>query len=253
MSSPAHGGSCGDAGAGHRRRSGPGGPADIFRRLHSDGTEAWTLQVFPRPGSSTTAIPPAPPRLIHEGWSTCPGPGTAIDALDLATGKTGSKKHFRRDFGGPDKLAWGFCSSPIVADGRLIVHPGGPQASLVALNPADGDVLWKSPRASSGHSSLVFAAVGGGSELIGYDDISLGDGTSRRESGSGHSGPSTEEDFDVRRPIVRGDKLHRRDREQRDTDLRLRFWRGASMQDRSRSTSGSFPIATRRSSREPAG
>jgi len=36
---------------------------------------------------------------------------------------------------------WGVCSSPLTVDGRLIVNPGGPEASVVARDPASGAVL----------------------------------------------------------------------------------------------------------------
>lgn len=184
----------------------PADRADIFRCLHSDGTEAWTLR-YSAPGeldygNSSRATP-----LIHEGLVYLSGAHGHFHALDLATGKTVWKKHFRRDFGGPDKLAWGFCSSPIVADGRLIVHPGGPEASLVALNPADGEVLWKSPGRPPGHSSLVFAAVGGRKQLIGYDDISLGGWDIETGERLWTLKPEHGGDFNVPTPIVRGDKL----------------------------------------------
>jgi len=184
----------------------PADRVDIFRCFRADGSEAWTLR-YPAPGqldygNSSRATP-----LIHEGLVYVSGAHGHFHALNLDSGKIVWKKHFQRDFAGPDKLSWGFCSSPIVADGRLIIHPGGPQAALVALDPSNGEVLWKSPGRPPGHSSLVFATFAGQKQLVGYDDQSLGGWDVATGKRLWMLKPEHGGDFNVPTPVVWGDKI----------------------------------------------
>ena len=84
------------------------------------------------------------------------------------------RKNYRTDFGADGKLTWGDCGSPLIADGKLIVVPGGPQASVVALDPADGDVVWRTPGAAPAYGSLLAGTFGGVPQVVGHDASSLG-------------------------------------------------------------------------------
>lgn len=184
----------------------PADRVDIFRCFNADGTERWTLR-YPSPGNldygnSSRATP-----LIHSDLVYLSGAQGHFHAVELATGKIRWKKHFARDFNGPEKLSWGFCSSPLVADGRLILNPGGAQTSLVALEPSTGELLWKSPGRPPGHSSLVQAELGGRKQLVGYDDESLGGWDVATGKRLWTLKPKRSGDFNVPTPIVWGDKL----------------------------------------------
>jgi outer membrane protein assembly factor BamB len=82
-------------------------------------------------------------------------------------------------FEGDPELVWGTCSSPLVVDGKLIVNPGGGAASIVALDPESGALLWQSPGDRHAYSSFIVATLGPGAggarrQLVGYDRTSLG-------------------------------------------------------------------------------
>ena len=77
-------------------------------------------------------------------------------------------------FNGDPELVWGTCSSPLIVDGKLIVNPGGPEASVVALDPESGVLIWQSPGARHAYSSFIVATLGGVRQLVGYDRTSLG-------------------------------------------------------------------------------
>ena len=66
-------------------------------------------------------------------------------AIDPAEGRVRWQYHFETEFGGK-RPTWGFCSSPMLVDGLLIVQPGGHDASIVALDANSGVVRWKTPR-----------------------------------------------------------------------------------------------------------
>ncbi|HIL68283.1 MAG TPA: polyvinylalcohol dehydrogenase, partial [Verrucomicrobia bacterium] len=63
--------------------------------------------------------------------------------LKANTGQMIWKKDLRRDFSGkPGK--WAYAESPLVDGDYLICTPGGSDATLLALNKKNGDVVWKS-------------------------------------------------------------------------------------------------------------
>ena len=65
-----------------------------------------------------------------------------------------------RRFGG-SVPRWGYSESPLVDGDRVIVTPGGRGASVVALNKATGDLVWKSQDDAAGYSSAIPFDAGG--------------------------------------------------------------------------------------------
>lgn len=151
----------------------PADRIDIFRCYNVDGSERWTLR-YPAPGELDYGNSSRSTPFIHGDTVFLSGAHGHFHAVELATGNIRWKKQFQRDFNAPSDLSWGFCASPLVFDGRLYLHPGGPQAALVAVDPATGEVLWKSPGEPPGHSSLVPAQFAGRKQIIGFDKQSLG-------------------------------------------------------------------------------
>ena len=71
------------------------------------------------------------------------------------------RKDFIKDFKG-QKGNWEFSESPLVDGDRLICTPGGPEATLLALDKKSGNVVWKGivPGGDvAGYSSIVIAEV----------------------------------------------------------------------------------------------
>ncbi len=83
-----------------------------------------------------------------------------LTALDAASGKVAWTVNVIRDFGGQN-ITWGLSESPLIAGDRIIVSPGGPGSSVVALNKADGKLIWKTEADRAGYSSAVFHEIGG--------------------------------------------------------------------------------------------
>lgn len=83
-------------------------------------------------------------------------------------------------------------ASPLLVDGRLIVHLN----QIVALNPADGSVLWRA-KSDEQHGTPVAARVGDEYVLVtaGGDVIRVSDGTiiAKRQFRLGHNSPIVEE------------------------------------------------------------
>ena len=142
-------------------------------------------------------------------WSFLSGAAGHFHAVELSTGRFAGRNIFSASSAVPRSFRWGFfVVRRLVAEGRLIIQPGGPEASLVALEPATGEILWKSPGRPPGHSSLVSAEFNGKKQVVGYDDHDLS------EAGISVTGqrlwtlkPERCGDFNVPTPIVWDDKL----------------------------------------------
>lgn len=181
---------------------------DIFRCLSATtGAELWTVH---NPavgrldfGNSARATP-----LIHGDLEFLYNAFGRLFCVRPANGAVVWKKDLLAEFGGRDPdNHWGTASSPLVVDDKLIVNPGGPQASLVALKPETGEVLWKTPGDTAAFSSLVVGTLGGRRQIVGYErraacgwDIATGRRLWRLV-------PPKPNDFNVPTPLVLDGKL----------------------------------------------
>lgn len=99
------------------------------------------------------------------GSSGVYGLGAAGDlvCVDPRSGKILWQKNVLQEFGGRIPT-WGVCESVLLDGNRLLVTPGGDQATFVALNSATGDLVWKSllpERDGMAYSSATVADIGG--------------------------------------------------------------------------------------------
>lgn len=149
---------------------------DVFRCFEADtGRPLWTV-AYDAPGELDYGNSPRATPLIENDRVHLFGAMGDLHCVAIATGRVLWKRNLVADFGVPKEAlsAWGYCSSPLVVDGRLIVNPGAPDASVVALDPATGAEVWRCPGKAAGHASFVAADVGGVHQVIGYDHATLG-------------------------------------------------------------------------------
>jgi outer membrane protein assembly factor BamB len=101
-----------------------------------------------------------------------------LNCLDLANGAVlWAKDIFKENGGGVP--TWGQASSPLVADGLVMVSAGGPKdRSLVAYRAADGSLAWSCGTQDATYSSPLMATLGGvrqvvlfGGDLAGADAV----------------------------------------------------------------------------------
>ena len=88
-----------------------------------------------------------------------------LTSLDAASGKIAWTVNVIRDFGGQN-IKWGFSESPLVSGDRILISPGGSGAGIVAVNKANGKLLWKGEADTAGYSSAVLHEVGGVRQAI---------------------------------------------------------------------------------------
>lgn len=88
-----------------------------------------------------------------------------LSALDAASGKLVWTMNVLQKFGGRN-ITWGISESPLVVGEKLLVNPGGPGASVVALNKKDGSLIWKSQSDQAGYSSGIPVTVNGKTQVV---------------------------------------------------------------------------------------
>lgn len=86
-----------------------------------------------------------------------------LACLERKSGAIRWRKNILSEFGG-GVPGWGICESVLVDDNRVICTPGGNKATIVALEPKTGDVIWQSlvpEKDRAGYASACIADVGG--------------------------------------------------------------------------------------------
>jgi outer membrane protein assembly factor BamB len=152
------------------------GPAIVGTTLYTmgnlDGKE-YVLALETATGKRLWAQPFGP--VEYDGYA--PGPratptldGDRLYALGASgklvcmgrdTGKVKWSKSFVADFGGK-VLKWGFSESVLIDGDLLLCTPGGPQATLAALDKHTGRTVWTSKiDARACYASMIKANIGG--------------------------------------------------------------------------------------------
>ncbi|HKU76584.1 MAG TPA: PQQ-binding-like beta-propeller repeat protein [Pyrinomonadaceae bacterium] len=88
-----------------------------------------------------------------------------LSALDARSGKIIWSKNVLKQFGGSN-ITWGISESPLVLGNKVLVNAGGPGASIVALNKADGALIWKSQSDKAGYSSAIPLELNGTTHVV---------------------------------------------------------------------------------------
>jgi len=123
--------------------------------------------------------------------------------LDAVTGKIIWKKNLLKDFG-IERTTWGLSGSPLIIDNMVIFNAG---AQGLALNKADGSLVWKNGNGPGGYATAVpytlgkqkYLAMFGCKHIIG---LTLATGKE-----CWNLKWQTEYDINAADPIISGDKM----------------------------------------------
>jgi len=88
--------------------------------------------------------------------------------LEAKSGKIRWQKNIRKEFAGQPG-EWAYAESPLVDGNIVMVTPGGPEATLVALNKTSGAVIWKSlvpGNEPAGYASAIVVQAGGRRQYV---------------------------------------------------------------------------------------
>lgn len=177
---------------------------DVFHAIDVEtGLRLWTLE-YSAEGHLDYGNSPRATPLMHQGHAYLLGAFGHLHCVRLDDGEIVWQRHLRDDFDVTGELPWGVSCSPIVVDGKLIVSPGGAEASVVALGPATGEVVWQTPGAAAAYASLVVAEVGGTRQLVGYDAVSCGGWDIVTGERLWSLPPQVQGDFNVPTPLAVG-------------------------------------------------
>lgn len=128
-----------------------------------DGSEKWKAPYGPEVGKLGPARPGSrgSPTVDGDRVYVVSGFGRLV-TLDAKTGKELSAVDLPKRFGGK-MLGFGCAESVLVDGDNVICTPGGPDASIVALNKKTGETIWQSKGLSqpSGYCSAGLIVVGG--------------------------------------------------------------------------------------------
>jgi len=191
-------------------------------RIGASGTEAQFVLAFDlKTRKELWATPVGPPHSDGGPRSTPTVDGDLVYAigtegdlvcLETDTGAVCWKRSFVDDFAGKYMAVWKFSESPLVDGDRLICTPGGPDATMVALDKRNGEVIWKCAipdigekgADGAGYSSPVVAEICGVRQYVQI----LGRGVIGVEAATGRFlwgyNPIASNVANVTRPVVRG-------------------------------------------------
>jgi outer membrane protein assembly factor BamB len=180
---------------------------DVFRCLDArTGQPVWKVEQLAIGKLDYGNMPRATPWIDGERVFLIGAFGD-VHCVELATGKVLWKRNLRKDFEFKGELPWGYCGSPLVVDDKLILQPGGPQASLVALDAETGKLVWKSAGNPPSYGSLIVGQFGGRQQIVGHDATTLGGWDPATGKRLWTLKPSIEGDFNVPTPIAIAGKL----------------------------------------------
>ena len=145
---------------------------DIWRCLDAEtGRELWTIAYSTPREMEFTNVPRAAP-VIHGSFAYLLGAFGDLHCVSIEGRRIVWRRNIVTEFNA--KLPrWGMCSTPLIVDDMLIVNPGAPDASLVALGLYTGETIWQTSGELPGYGSLIFGTFGGVRQIVGHDATSL--------------------------------------------------------------------------------
>ncbi len=146
----------------------------MWRCLNAEtGEEIWHVDRLAI-GALDYGNSPRTTPLIEGDRVYCMGAHGDLLCVSLTDGSVFWEMNLREKFRVTGELPWGYCGSPLLADGCLIVNPGASDASLVGLNAATGMVEWKCPGGPPSYGSFRLMQLGDHQQIVGHDKTTLG-------------------------------------------------------------------------------
>jgi outer membrane protein assembly factor BamB len=179
---------------------------DVFQCFDAETGELAWQHIYPALGRLDYGNSPRATPLIHDDCVYTLGAFGHLCCLEVDSGIMLWQVNLARDFGSP-LLTWGHSGTPVIVDQKLILQPGGKDASIVALDLETGDVIWKTPGAACGYSSPLHKVVAGKSQVIGFDATTMGGWDAETGRRLWSLIPPESGDFNVPTPVSFGDRL----------------------------------------------
>ena len=167
------------AGAGHASPVTDGERVYLFSRTGDDevaaaydledGSRLWSsgypVSFRPRMGGGHHGAGPKSTPAVAGGRLVTFGITGVLSGWDAATGE----RRWQVDFSTRQEEPfphWGTSLSPLIADGRVIVHYGSDEGALVALDAATGEEIWRHPGSGATYASPILGELGGRRQVV---------------------------------------------------------------------------------------
>ncbi len=134
------------------------------------GKEVWSHEDKTRFSEELGGDGPRATPTFADGCVYTLGATGVLNCLDAADGSLAWTRNIADDSGAkiPE---WGFTSSPLVVDGRIVVFAGGPEdQSLLAYDSKTGDPAWNVASGGHSYSSPQLASFGGVEQVLYLSD-----------------------------------------------------------------------------------
>lgn len=107
--------------------------------------------------------------LVHEGSVFAIGVAGIMHCLDSETGEVRWRRDLWKDFE-VEPQYYGYASSPVYHDGKIIVLLGGKKAGVAALDPKTGETIWASRPSVNSYSTPKVIRVGDDEHIVAFMD-----------------------------------------------------------------------------------
>jgi outer membrane protein assembly factor BamB len=175
---------------------------DVFRCVDAQtGEPRWAVKRLAIASLDYGNTPRATP-LIDGDRVYCLGALGNLLCVRLGDGHVLWERAFRDELPLVEPLPWGYCGSPLLVDGKLVLAPGNADASLIALDPMTGETLWKTPGAPPSYGSLTVGRLGGREQIVGHDAETIGGWDVETGRRLWTLRPESPGDFNVPTPLI---------------------------------------------------
>jgi outer membrane protein assembly factor BamB len=154
------------------------GEEEVVRCLDlATGRQRWR-QAYPAPYAMNPAAAshgkgPKSTPAVAGGRVFTLGISGILSALDAETGRPAWRKELGAQYGETSPL-YGAAQSPLVDEGRVIVHVGGPgRGALTAFDAATGAVRWAFAGDGPAYASPVVATIAGVRQVVSFTETLL--------------------------------------------------------------------------------
>ncbi len=134
-----------------------------------DGSPVWSrsypVSFQARMGGGHHGAGPKSTPIVAGGRLVTFGITGVLSSWDAETGERRWQVDFSAEQAEPFPR-WGTSLSPLVAGGRVVVHFGGKQGALVALDAATGEEVWRRQGSGASYASPVLGELGGRQQLV---------------------------------------------------------------------------------------
>ncbi|HEV3022129.1 MAG TPA: PQQ-binding-like beta-propeller repeat protein, partial [Pirellulales bacterium] len=130
------------------------------------GKELWAHEDAARFSEAMGGVGPRATPTFHDGKIYALGATGRLNCLDAASGEVKWSHDIVADSDAKVPM-WGFASSPLVADGVVLVFAGGPDGkSVLGYNVSSGDLLWSAGEGQNSYCSLQPAHLDGADQAL---------------------------------------------------------------------------------------